>query len=417
MKDGIDALRLTAEAGGGPVEPFGTAGRISAMDRLASSLRDILGHNARADVISFAGGMPAGELFDAEGITAAYSRALRSPRQVLQYSTTEGDPRLREAIALRLSARGLETTRDQLVITTGAQQALALLSAALLVPGDAVLVEEPTYLLALQCFACADAAVIPVPCDRGGVIPEALEEAVARHRPKLLYLIPEFHNPTARSMPAERRREVAACAERHGLWIAEDDPYGELRFAGRPEPWIASMPECHDRTVLLGSLSKTMAPGLRLGWLRAPAALRQACVTVKGAMDVHSSTIDQAAAAAYLDSADVDGHLARVCSSYRERCESLLTGLPEALPAGSEWVRPAGGMFVWARLPEGHDAADLLRHATERGVVFVPGAPFFSGPPDHTTLRLSFPTHTPGEITEGVHRLGRAVADMSDTQT
>ncbi|MFE8945325.1 PLP-dependent aminotransferase family protein [Streptomyces sp. NPDC007856] len=387
--------------------------RIDAASALAASLGEILAHTSRPGVISFAGGMPAPDLFDAQGISAAYAKVLATPQRTLQYSTTEGDPQLRAVLAERISRQGLATEADALLITTGAQQALSLACAALLAQGDTVLVEEPTYLVALQCFTLAGARVVAVGCDGDGVEPSALEEAVRLHRPRLVYLAPTFHNPTGRTMPVGRRRAVASLAARYGFWIAEDDPYRELRYEGGAEPWIASLPEAADRTVLLGSLSKSVAPGLRLGWLRAPAALRRACVTVKGATDVHSSTIDQAAAAAYLTDGDLDGHLKLVRSAYQERRDALLDGLAQCLPPGSQYVRPCGGMFVWARLPAGYDATALLGRAVDQGVAFVPGEPFFSGSPDRRTLRLSFPTHRPSEIEEGLRRLRRAFAQES----
>ncbi|MGY0059234.1 aminotransferase-like domain-containing protein [Streptomyces sp. LZ34] len=375
-----------------------------------SPVRDILALTARPEVISFAGGLPAAELFDAEAIREAFDRVLaEAPREALQYSTTEGDPALRAATAGRLTARGLPTDPDELLITSGSQQALTLLATALLEPGDVVLVEDPTYLAALQCFSFAGARIVSVPSDEDGLDPAALDALVERERPKLLYTIPTFQNPTGRTLPAERRRAVAEVAERRGLWIVEDDPYGELRFAGEPVPWIASRPEAADRTVLLGSYSKIMAPGLRLGWLRAPAALRRACVIAKQAADLHTPTVTQMAAARYLADADLDAHLARVRAAYRERRDALLAGLGEALPEGSRWNRPDGGMFVWASLPEGYDATERLRVAVEHDVAYVPGAPFFAGEADPAAMRLSFVTHTPEEITEGLRRLAKAL--------
>jgi 2-aminoadipate transaminase len=375
----------------------------------ASPVREILALTARPEVISFAGGLPAPELFDAEGIRAAYDRVLAErPQRVLQYSTTEGDPALRASVAGRLTARGLATGTDSLVVTGGSQQGLTLLATVLLEPGDAVLVEDPTYLAALQCFGFAGARVLPVPTDADGVVPEALEELVLRERPKLLYLVPNFQNPTGRTLPLERRRAIAAVAARHGLWIAEDDPYGELRFEGGYQPWIASLEEAADRTVLLGSFSKVMAPGMRLGWLRAPAGLLRACVIAKQAADLHTSTVDQAAAARYLADCDLDAHLDRVRAAYRARRDALLAGLPAALPDGSTWNRPEGGMFVWVRLAEGHDATEALHRAIAHDVAYVPGAPFFASDPDATALRMSFTTHTPQEIAEGLARLAKA---------
>ncbi|MFC1401126.1 MULTISPECIES: PLP-dependent aminotransferase family protein [Streptacidiphilus] len=381
----------TAEVGGSPV-------------------REILALTARPEVISFAGGLPAPELFDAEGIRAAYDAVLReSPRRVLQYSTTEGDPSLRATVADRLTTRGLPTGPEDLLITGGSQQGLSLLATALLEPGDTVLVEDPTYLAALQCFALAGARIVPVPTDADGILPDALDALVAAERPKLLYLVPNFQNPTGRTLPLARRRAVAEVAARRGLWIVEDDPYGELRFAGEPVQWISGCAGAEDRTVLLSSFSKVMAPGLRLGWLRGPAALRRACVIAKQAADLHTSTVDQAAAARYLADRDLDAHLATVRDAYRERRDALLAGLADALPPGSSWNRPDGGMFLWASLPAGHDATALLRQAIAHNVAYVPGAPFFAGRPDPATLRLSFTTHTPAEIADGLLRLGKAL--------
>ncbi|MGW3566074.1 aminotransferase-like domain-containing protein [Streptomyces sp. NPDC000941] len=375
-----------------------------------SPVRDILALTARPEVISFAGGLPAAELFDAEAIRAAFDRVLaEAPREALQYSTTEGDPALRAATAARLTARGLPTDPDALLVTSGSQQALTLLATALLEPGDTVVVEDPTYLAALQCFSFAGARIVSVPSDEDGLDPAALDALVERERPKLLYTIPTFQNPTGRTLPAERRRAVAEVAERRGLWIVEDDPYGELRFAGEPVPWIASLPEAADRTVLLGSYSKIMAPGLRLGWLRAPATLRRACAIAKQAADLHTPTVTQMAAARYLTDADLDAHLAHVRDAYRDRRDALLAGLPEALPDGSRWNRPDGGMFVWASLPEGYDATERLRVAVAHDVAYVPGAPFFAGAPDPAAMRLSFVTHTPDEIAEGLRRLAKAL--------
>ncbi|MBW5485073.1 aminotransferase-like domain-containing protein [Streptomyces bambusae] len=396
-----------AESGGAALPAF--TARAASVG--GSPVREILALTERPGVISFAGGLPAPELFDAEGLRAAYDAAFAaSAARALQYSTTEGAPELREAVAARATARGLATHPDDVLITTGSQQALSLVTATLVGPGDVVLVENPTYLAALQCFGLAGARVVPVPCDEEGLLPDALEELVARERPKLLYTVPTFQNPTGRTLPAARRAAVAEIAFRLGLWLVEDDPYGELRYEGADVPWVAAHPGAADRTALLGSFSKIMAPGLRLGWLRAPAALRRAAVVTKQAADLHTSTVDQLAAAHYLRSSDLDAHVARVRTAYGERRDALLAGLGEALPAGSTWNRPEGGMFIWARLPEGRDATALLKTAVAHDVAFVPGAPFYATTPDPRTLRLSFTTHTPAEIAEGLHRLSAAAA-------
>ncbi|MGW4173677.1 aminotransferase-like domain-containing protein [Streptomyces chartreusis] len=373
-----------------------------------SPVRDILAVTARPEVINFAGGLPAPELFDREAIAAAFRDVLaETPAQALQYSTTEGEPALRTGLAARMSARGPATDADDLLITTGSQQGLSLLATALLEPGDTVLVEDPCYLAALQAFGLAGARGVAVPCDADGVDPWALEELVARERPKLFYTVPTFQNPTGRTLPAERRAAVAEVAARLGVWIVEDDPYGELRYDGERVPWIASYPGAEDRTVLLGSFSKVMAPGLRLGWLRAPAALRRACAVAKQAADLHTPTVNQLAAARCLGG--LDAHVARVRDVYRERRDAMLAGLPGALPEGSTWNRPEGGMFLWARLPDSYDTTALLPQVVRHDVAYVPGAPFYAGEPDRSTLRLCFVTQTPEEIGEGLRRLGQGL--------
>lgn len=374
-----------------------------------SAVRDILAVTARPEVINFAGGLPAPELFDRAGIAAAFHAVLEeTPAQALQYSTTEGEPALRSGLAARITAQGLPTASDDLLVTTGSQQALALLATALLEPGDTVLVESPCYLAALQVFGLAGARVVPVPGDEDGVDPDALDDLVARERPKLLYLVPTFQNPTGRTMPAPRREALAAVAARRGLWIVEDDPYGELRYDGERVPWIASCPGAEDRVVLLGSFSKVMAPGLRLGWLRAPAGLRRACAVAKQAVDLHTPSLNQLAAARCLDR--LDAHVGKVRAVYGERRDAMLAGLPGALPEGSVWTRPDGGMFLWVRLPDPYDTTALLPRVVEQDVAYVPGAPFYAAAPDRSTLRLCFVTQTPDEITEGLRRLGRGLA-------
>lgn len=387
-----------------PASPPPLAARARSAE--GSPVRDILAVTARPEVINFAGGLPAPELFDADGIAAAFRAVLaETPAQALQYSTTEGEPALRAALAARTTARGLATAPDDLLVTTGSQQALSLLATALLEPGDTVLVESPCYLAALQAFGLAGARVVAVPGDEDGLDPRALEDLVLRERPKLLYTVPTFQNPTGRTLSAARRAAVAEVAARYGLWIVEDDPYGELRFEGERVPWIAAQPGAEDRTVLLGSFSKVMAPGLRLGWLRAPGELRRACVVAKQAADLHTPTLTQLAAARYLADRDLDAHVARVAGAYGARRDAMLAGLPDALPAGSVWTRPEGGMFLWARLPAGYDTTALLPEVVRHDVAYVPGAPFHAGEPDRATLRLCFVTQTPDEIAEGLRRL------------
>ena len=378
----------------------------------SSPVREILALTERPGMISFAGGLPEPSLFDGAGLQSAFARALEgdAAHRSLQYSTTEGDPALRAAAAALMTGRGVPTQAGDLLVTSGSQQALTLAATALLDPGDAVLVEEPSYLAAIQAFTLAGARVVPVACDDDGVLPDALEAAAAASGARLAYLIPTFQNPTGRTLPLERRRAIAAIAERVGLWLIEDDPYGALRYSGEPVAPLAAQGGAEDRTLSLSTLSKIAAPGLRIGWVRPPQALRAPLVVAKQAADLHSSTVDQAAAAIWLAEVDLPAHVEGLRAVYRERRDTLLDGLADGLPPGSTWNLPQGGMFVWARLPDGHDAQELLPAAIERAVAFVPGRPFFAGEPDPRALRLSFTTHAPDEIREGLRRLRAAWA-------
>jgi DNA-binding transcriptional MocR family regulator len=397
-------------AGVSAATPPRVSGRLAGVR--SSPVRDILSLTERPEVISFAGGLPAPELFPGEMLAEAFA-AVTGPtraRRSLQYSPTEGVPELREGLAARLRERGVAGSGEDVLVTTGSQQALSLVATVLLDPGDAVLVEDPAYLAALQAFAFAGARPVPVPCDDDGIDPEALPGLIAAHRPKFLYCVPNFQNPTGRTLGAARRARLAELAAEHDLWIVEDDPYGELRYGGTAVPSIASHPGAAERTVAVSSLSKVLAPGLRIGWLRAPRSLLRPLVIAKQAGDLHTSTVDQLAAAHCLGQADLDAHVARLLGAYRARRDAMLAGLPAALPPGAEFNRPAGGMFLWVRLPEGHDATALLRTALDHDVAFVPGAPFYASTPDPRTLRLSFTTHAPEEIALGLERLATALA-------
>jgi 2-aminoadipate transaminase len=377
----------------------------------SSLVRELLALTERQGVISFAGGLPAPELFDVDGLREAFDRVLggAEARRALQYATTEGHAILRALLAARLTGRGLPTEADDLLVTTGSQQGLTLVATALLDPGAVVLVEEPTYLAALQCFGLAGARLVTVPGDDDGIDPAALEEIARREQPSLLYVVSNFANPTGRTLTAPRRAAVAAVAEALGFWVMEDDPYGELRYRGAALTPLAARPEIADRGLYLGSFSKIGAPGLRLGWLRTPGSIRGPLSVVKQAGDLHTSAIDQAAVASYLATADLDGHIASLRTAYSLRRDAMLEALARSMPVGTTWSQPDGGMFVWARLPGDVDTADILPRALAADVAFVPGAAFFAGSPDRATMRLSFTTHTPFEIAEGIERLGRVV--------
>jgi DNA-binding transcriptional MocR family regulator len=384
-------------------------------DRLAgttsSPVRDILEVAERPEVISLAGGLPAPETFDVAGLRAAFAEVLSGPDAVraLQYSTTEGDPALRARLAGVLRAGGLETTGDELLITTGSQQALGLVAAALLNPGDPVLVEDPTYLAALQAFGLAGARCVAIPSDAEGPDPDALAAVAARTGARLAYLIPTFQNPTGRTLSAERRRALAEAAAAADLWLVEDDPYSALRLDGEPVDLLAAQPAARDRTMVIQTLSKVLSPGLRIGYIRAPAALYPALAVAKQAADLHTSTVAQLAAERWLAAHDLAAHIRGLEVHYRPRRDALLAALERELPAGSTWTRPDGGLFVWVTLPEGRDAEAVLPRAVERGVAFVPGRHFFAGAPVPETLRVSFATASPRELAEGAARLAAAI--------
>jgi 2-aminoadipate transaminase len=377
----------------------------------SSPIRELLKVAARPDVISLAGGLPAPDTFDVEGLAQAFAEVLASPRarHALQYSSTEGDAGLRERLTERFAVGGLPTGADELLVTTGSQQALGLVAAAVLDPGDVVLVEDPTYLAALQSFALAEARAVPIPSDADGPDPEALAALARRHRAKVAYLIPTFQNPTGGTLSAERRAALAEVAAAAGLWLVEDDPYSALRLEGEPVDLLAAHPAARERTIVVQTLSKVLSPGLRIGYLRAPAALYGPLAVAKQAGDLHTSTIAQLAAERWLATHDLGAHIASLATHYRPRRDALLAGLAEHLPPGSRWTEPAGGLFVWVTLPDGHDAERALPAAVERGVAYVPGRYFYAGPPRAETLRLSFATESPETLREGAARLGAAI--------
>jgi 2-aminoadipate transaminase len=372
----------------------------------SSPVRDLLALTERPEVISFAGGLPAPELFDLPGLRASFAAALTEPG-ALQYSMTEGNRELRRFIAERYTAQGLPTTGDEVIITTGSQQGLTLIATAMIEPGDTILVERPSYLAALQTFSIAGARIVGVPVDERGIDLSAVDRLAREHRPKLIYTVPTFQNPTGRSHGVEARRGLVRLAREHGFRIVEDEPYRELRYSGDPLPYLAGFDD--DTVITTGSFSKVLAPGLRVGWIRTRPSSRAALVIAKQASDLHTSTVDQAAAAHYLQTGALEPALERLRDAYRGRRDAMLQALPDALPAGSTWSTPDGGMFIWVTLPAGWDSAGSLADAIKALVAYVPGAPFYSEDPDGRTLRLSFTTYRPDEIVEGIRRLGSAL--------
>ena len=384
-----------------------------------SAIRELFKLLGKPGIISFAGGFPDSAMFDVEGISAASQRALaEEPGAALQYGATEGYQPLREQLAQFMQAKGAkDVTADQLIVTTGSQQALDLLGKTLISPGDKVIVEGPTFLATIQCFRLYGAELISAPIDGNGVKTDELEQLMAEHQPKFLYLIPTFGNPSGAMLSLARRKQVLEMAVKHKTLIVEDDPYGDLYFGDAPPPSLlnlsATVPGSRELLVHCGSLSKVLSPGLRVGWMIAPAELLGKATMCKQFSDAHTSTFAQATAAQYLKAGRMPNTLAHVRKVYAERAQAMGDALRKELGDAIEFVQPQGGLFVWARLTgAGGKVADgnvLAKRAIEKGVAFVPGTPFFCANPDHATFRLSFATADVDKIREGVARLGQAI--------
>ncbi|MFP5416165.1 MAG: PLP-dependent aminotransferase family protein [Actinomycetes bacterium] len=379
-------------------------------DEPADPVGDLFSVLSRGDIISFAGGIPDGALFAVDALRASFAHVLEhQARRALQYGATPGEPELREAAATLLTAHGTPTSPEQVQVTSGSQEGIYLAAQALLSPGDAVLVEEPTYLAAVQAFMLNGARMIGVPGDHEGMMPDALERAIARHHPKFVYLIPTFANPSGKTMGRRRREQIADVLLRSGTALVEDDPYGQLRFSGEPVAPIAALPGMEEQTILLNSMSKVMAPGLRIGWMRVEGALRRVIGIAKSAVTLQSPALNQLAVAHYLAHYDLDAHIAAVVGPYRERRDAMHAGLLTMLPATASVTRPDGGMFCWVTLGDDSDTARLLPIAVEEGVAFVPGWTFYAAAPDRSTMRLSYVTNSPDTIAEGLRRLAVAL--------
>jgi 2-aminoadipate transaminase len=370
-----------------------------------STIREILKVTAQPEIISFAGGLPAPELFPIEAVRAAADGVLvRHGREALQYGPSEGFGPLRDWIAAEMHSRGVKAEAAQVLVTNGSQQVLDLAGKLFLNPGDVVLTENPTYLAAIQAFQTLEARFVPVPTDDQGLIPEALPELIARHRPKFLYTIPNFQNPTGTTLAAPRRAVLARIAAEHGLAVIEDDPYGKLRYRGEEVPPVKHWDEACC-VLYVSTFSKTIAPGLRLGWVLAPAEVFSRLLILKQASDLHTSSFDQRVAHAYLAGHDVPAHLERIRRTYGERFGMMDAALRSEMPAGFTWTQPEGGMFLWVTGPAELDGLELLGRAIKRQVAFVPGRDFFPGAGGGNHLRLNFSNSTPERIREGVRRL------------
>jgi 2-aminoadipate transaminase len=377
----------------------------------SSAIREILKVTERPEVISFAGGLPSPATFPVEEMRVACDRILRdSPAAALQYSATEGYLPLREWVAQRYSVNGASIRPSQVLITTGSQQALDLLGKVLIDPASRVLVETPTYLGALQSFSMYEPNYVQVPTDEHGLIPSSLDATLTAGA-RLLYAQPNFQNPTGRRLSLERRTALAAFAQHAGFPVIEDDPYGALDYAGAPLPTMLSM--APDHIVHLGSFSKVLSPGMRVGYIIAPEELHFKLVQAKQATDLHTPSLTQRIVYEVVKDGFLETHIPKIRALYRDQCAAMLASLEQHMPAGVEWNRPEGGMFVWVKLPKHGDkhidTMKLLEQSIEQHVAFVPGGPFFANEAEHNTLRLSFVTVPPAKIDEGVAKLGALI--------
>jgi len=384
-----------------------------------SAIRELFKLLGKPGIISFAGGFPDSALFDVEGIRAATLAALdQDAGAALQYGATEGYGPLREELAGFMATKGVrDLSAEQLIVTTGSQQALDLLGKVLINPGDKVIVEGPTFLATINCFRLYGADLVSAPVDGQGVDTEALERLIVEHRPKFVYLIPTFGNPSGGLLDLARRKAVLQMAVKYNTLIVEDDPYGDLYFGEAPPPSLLALSsEVHGSRALLvhcGSLSKVLSPGLRVGWMAGPPELLARATMCKQFSDAHTSTYAQATAAHYLRAGRLPATLAKVRAVYAERAQAMAQALRQDVGDALDFVPPQGGLFVWARLTgaggKPTHAAEFAQRAIAKGVAFVPGMPFYCANGDPATLRLSFATAGPDKIREGVARLAQAL--------
>lgn len=386
----------------------------------SSAIRELLKLTEKPDIISFGGGMPAPEVFPIDEFRAACERVLIDNGPLsLQYSSTEGYMPLRELIARHTARYGIEVTPDNILITSGSQQALDLLGKILINPGDRILVESPTYLGALQAWNAYGAEYVTVPMDEDGMITDELEEAL-RSGPKFIYVLPNFQNPTGSTLAMERRMKLIELADRYGVPIVEDDPYGQLRYEGEHLPSVVSLDGqfrdncqiCYRGNVIyLSTFSKILAPGLRLAWVIAPPEVIRKLVQAKQGGDLHTATFNQLVAYEISRGGFIDRHIKVIRECYGERRNVMLAAMDGYFPPEVDWTHPQGGLFLWGTLPEYLNSADVLKTAIEQKVAFVPGYSFFPCGGGHNTMRINFSNATPEKIREGVARLGAVLAD------
>ncbi len=378
-----------------------------------SVIREILKVTEQPGIISFAGGLPSPQTFPIEAMREASERVLRQDgKAALQYAASEGYTPLREWVAQDLLKQGMRISPDQVLITTGSQQGLDLVAKILIDAGSRILVETPTYLGALQAFTPMEPTVVSVNSDAHGVDAADLKIKVGRgaDKARFVYLLPNFQNPTGRTMTEERRAAVAQVAAETGLPIIEDNPYGDLWFDAPPAPSLSSRHP--DGSVYLGSFSKILAPGLRLGYVVAPKALYPKLLQAKQAADLHTPSFNQRVVAEVLKDGFIERHVPTIRALYKQQCDAMLAAMDKEMAGlGLSWNRPAGGMFLWVQLPQGMQAIPLLDKAVKKGVAFVPGSAFYADNANASTLRLSFVTATVDQINTGMAALAAAVRE------
>jgi 2-aminoadipate transaminase len=385
----------------------------------ASAIRELLKVTEMPGIISLAGGLPAAEIFPIEKIAAVTQRILEeSGRQALQYGTTEGFTPLRELLAHRLKQEGFDVSLENILITSGSQQGLDLLAKIMIDAGDSLLVESPTYMGALQACNAYEPEYLAVRSDEEGIVTDELELALQKN-PKFIYALPNFQNPTGVTFTLERRQKLVEMASRYGVPVVEDDPYSQLRFEGEPLPSLLALENERQQregqkdqlyqgnVIQLNTFSKVLAPGLRLGWIVAPAEVIRKLVLAKQGADLHTATFNQIIAYEITREGFMEEHIPLIRKTYRERRDAMLAALEEYFPDNARWTRPQGGMFLWVTLPEGIDAAELLSEALEYRIAFVPGAVFHPCGGGANTIRLNFSNATPECIEEGIRQLGK----------
>ncbi|MBP3951480.1 PLP-dependent aminotransferase family protein [Bacillus suaedae] len=383
----------------------------------SSAVRDILKIVGKGDVISFAGGLPDDEMFPMKGIEEAFSRTFQSGKKSLQYAETEGYRPLREAIIERMARKGIKSySADEMLLTTGSQQAIDLFSRIMLSPDDIVLTEDPTYLAALQVFKSYEAKVIAVDSDDDGMLPDDLEQKLKQYKPKCVYVVPTFSNPAGRVWSLERRKTLIDLVHKHNVVVFEDDPYGELQFLENETYTPLAALDDGTHVLYTSTFSKTAVPALRTGWIVGPYQVIRMMSQAKQANDLHSNSLAQQALYQLCRHFDLDGHIDHLIEVYKGRMEIMVKCLEEANVPGLKFVKPKGGMFLWLEVDESLDMAKLLPDAVSRGVAFVPGEPFYAGKPKKNTMRLNFTHATPEKIEKGITLLGELLKEVMAKQ-